>query len=156
MTRIPLASDERDEPRIGPEMRVTLHFSLLLDTGAEVDSTRRGRPATFVVGDGNLPAGFERSLTGLKRGDDVVIEITPADGFGERKASNVRRLPRSRFAPDLALEPGLVVSFAAPDGELPGVVIATEGDDVVVDFNHPLAGRHLKFDVSVLDVRRVV
>ena len=147
-----LASDAPH--RIGPGTAVTLHFSLLLDSGEEVDTTRRGHPATFVFGDGTLPSGFERALTGLQAGDDVVLEIAPEDGFGNRVAANVRTLSRSRFAADIALEAGLVVSFAAPDGELPGVVTAVKGDAVVVDFNHPLAGRRLRFDVSVLSVRR--
>jgi FKBP-type peptidyl-prolyl cis-trans isomerase SlpA len=143
----------RERPRIGPEMRVTLHFSLLLESGEEVDTTRRGRPATFVVGDGSLPPGFERALAGLAKGDDATLDIAPADGFGERTDANVRRLARNRFSGDISLEKGLVVSFAAADGELPGVIVDLDGDDVVVDFNHPLAGRRLKFDVSVLDVR---
>ena len=143
-----------DSPlRIGPGTIVTLHFSLLLESGEELDTTRRGHPATFAFGDGKLPSGFERALTGLRAGDDVVLDIAPEDGFGNRVAANVRTLSRSRFAPDIGLEEGLVVSFAAPEGELPGVVTTVKEDTVVVDFNHPLAGRRLRFDVSVLNVR---
>lgn len=138
--------------RVGPNTRVTLHFALLLETGEEIDTTRRGAPATFAVGDGSLPAGFERALLGLVPGDDAQLKIPPADAFGERLSANVRRVARSRFTPEMRLEPGLVVSFAAQNGELPGVVVAAEGDVVVVDFNHPLAGRELVFDVSVIHV----
>lgn len=143
--------------RIGPNTRVTLHFALLLDTGEEVDSTRRGAPATFVMGDGSLPDGFERVLIGLAAGDDARLAIPSVDAFGERSSANLRRLRRAKFGPDLALEPGLVVSFAAEGGELPGVVVGVEGDSVdggivVIDFNHPLAGRALVFDVSVIRV----
>jgi FKBP-type peptidyl-prolyl cis-trans isomerase SlpA len=137
---------------IGPGARVTLHFSLLLASGEEIDGTRRGRPASFEVGDGRLPPGIERRLFGLAPGADERIAIEPADGFGEARAENVRFLPRAQFGDGIALEPGLVVSFAAPDGELPGVVRAIEGDLVVVDFNHPLAGRRLLLDVSILAV----
>jgi len=137
---------------IVPGARVTLHFSLSLEGGAEIDSTRPRAPATFVVGDGTLPPGVERKLLGLTAGTEARLEIEPSDAFGEPSAENVRFMPRAQFAPSMALEPGLVVSFRAPDGELPGVVRALEGDLVVVDFNHPLAGRSLLFEVSILDV----
>ena len=137
---------------IGPGARVTLHFSLLLADGREIDSTRRGRPATFVVGDGRLPAGIERALYGLQVGADEQIAIAPHQAFGDAREENVRMIPRAQFASSITLEPGVVVSFAGPGGELPGIVKALEGDLVVVDFNHPLAGRDLIFDVSILAV----
>jgi len=137
---------------IAPGSRVTLHFSLLLASGAEIDSTRRGRPATFVIGDGSIPSGVERALLGLAAGADEQIAIGPDDAFGELREENVRFMPRTQFEPGMELEPGLVVSFRAPDGELPGVIRSIEGDLVVVDFNHPLAGRDLVFDVSILKV----
>lgn len=146
------ARSPRERVPIRHGSRVTLHFTLLLADGREVDSTRRGRPATFVVGDGRLPPGIERALIGLEAGADEQIPIAPADAFGEAREENVRMIPRAQFASSIGLEAGLVVSFAGPGGELPGVVKALEGDLVVVDFNHPLAGRALIFDVSILGV----
>lgn len=139
--------------RIAAGTEVRLHFAILLPEGDEVDSTRRGQPATFVVGDGNLLPGFEQALFGLRAGDDEQLQIAAADAFGERVEANVQRLPRARFPDAQALEEGLIVSFAAPDGELPGVVTKLWEETVEVDFNHPLAGRDLVFDVSILDVR---
>lgn len=137
---------------VGPDTRVTLHFSILLETGEEVDSTRRSRPATFTVGDGSLLPGFEQVLFGLSAGADEQIPIAARDGFGEQREENLRFMPIAQFAGDLVPEPGLVVSFAGPGGELPGVVRSVEGELVVVDFNHPLAGKNLIFDVSILKV----
>jgi FKBP-type peptidyl-prolyl cis-trans isomerase SlpA len=137
---------------VGPDTRVTLHFSILLETGEEVDSTRRSRPATFNVGDGSLLPGFERALFGLSAGADEQLHIAAEEGFGEQREENLRFMPLAQFSSDVALEPGLVVSFAGPGGELPGVVRSVEGDLVVVDFNHPLAGKNLIFDVSILKV----
>lgn len=139
--------------RIGEGTEVTLHFSILLPDGDEVDSTRRGKPATFVVGDGNLLPGFEAALFGMTAGDDGQLPIPAAEAFGVRVEGNVQRLPRSRFPEPDSLEEGLIVSFAAPDGELPGVVCRLWDETVEVDFNHPLAGRDLVFDVSILKVR---
>jgi FKBP-type peptidyl-prolyl cis-trans isomerase SlpA len=140
---------------VGPDTRVTLHFSILLESGEEVDSTRRSRPATFTVGDGSLLPGFERALFGLSAGADEQLHIFARDGFGEQREENLRFMPRAQFAADVAPEPGLVVSFAGPGGELPGVVRSIEGDLVVVDFNHPLAGKNLIFDVSILKVEPI-
>jgi FKBP-type peptidyl-prolyl cis-trans isomerase SlpA len=141
---------------IGPGTRVTLHFSVLLPSGEEVDSTWRGKPATFEVGDGNLPAGFEEALFGLAPGETATLEIPPEKAFGQRNPDNVQRLARDCFAPDLELERGLVVSFAdAARTELPGVVTDFDDEEVVVDFNHPLAGKAVRFDVSILRVEPV-
>jgi FKBP-type peptidyl-prolyl cis-trans isomerase SlpA len=137
---------------VGPNTRVTLHFSLLLESGQEIDTTRRARPATFTVGDGSLLPGFEANLFGLTAGADERFHIAAAQAFGELREENVRFMPKSQFSADVVPEPGLVVSFAGPGGELPGVVRAIEGDLVVVDFNHPLAGKALIFDVSILKV----
>ncbi len=136
---------------IDENSRVTLHFALLLPTGEEIDTTRRGRPATFDIGDGNLLPGFEAALFGMRAGDDAQIELPPDQAFGPANPENVRILDRSRFK-DVELEPGVVVSFAAQEGELPGVVKRVFERTVEVDFNHPLAGRTIIFDVSIIRV----
>lgn len=142
---------------IGPGTRVTLHFALIMPSGEEVDSTFSRRPATFDVGDGNLPGGFEEALFGMAPGESASLTIAPEKAFGMPNPDNVQRLPRASFAADLALEPGLVVSFAdAARAEVPGVVLELDDEEVVVDFNHPLAGKTLRFDVSVLRVEPAV
>lgn len=138
--------------RIGPETRVTLHFTLRLAGGDVVDSTVERAPATFLVGDGSLLPAFEQALFGLKAGDRRSVVIDPANGFGDHNPENVREIDRSLFSPGLALERGLMVSFADGKGELPGVVLAVGDDKVTVDFNHPLAGRDLDFDVEIIAV----
>ncbi len=141
------------EMTIEPGRRVTLHFALKLADGAVVDSTFDKAPATFEIGDGNLPGGFEQALYGLQPGQRSTLRILPEQGFGQRNPNNIQKLARSSFAADMALEPGLVVSFADPkQGELPGVVQSFDEDQVVVDFNHPLAGKELLFDVEILSV----
>ena len=139
---------------VGAGTRVTLHFSIHLASGEEVDTTRRGKPAVFVVGDGNLPEGFEKAIHGLRPGDDERILIAPAEGFGLREKANIRTLPRADFRNAADLVRGMIVAFAAAGstGELPGVVTTVSADTVEVDFNHPLAGRDLVFDVTILGV----
>jgi FKBP-type peptidyl-prolyl cis-trans isomerase SlpA len=137
--------------RITENSRVTLHFAVLLESGEEVDTTRRGKPATFEMGDGKLLPGFESALLGMKAGDDAQIELEPEQAFGEHRRQNVQLIDRQRFAGQ-ELEPGLMMAFSAPDGELPGVIRRVFERTVEVDFNHPLAGRRVVFDVSILEV----
>lgn len=140
---------------IGEHSRVTLHFSLKLDDGSEVDSNFDGEPATFIVGDGNLLPGFEQALFGLKAGDEAEIEIPPEGAFGQRNPANIQTVRRDTFSPDMTLEEGLVVSFDNGSGELPGVIREIGEDDVEVDFNHPLAGQTVFFHVKILEVASV-
>ncbi|MCJ8170651.1 FKBP-type peptidyl-prolyl cis-trans isomerase [Atopomonas sediminilitoris] len=139
---------------IGPDSRVTLHFALkFADNGEVVDSTFDKSPATFTVGDGSLLPGFEQALFGSRAGEQKSLAITPEQGFGQPNPQNVQRMPRDNFQ-DMELSEGLLVIFNdAANAELPGVVKALEGDTVVIDFNHPLAGKALTFDVEILEVQ---
>ena len=138
---------------IGPDTKVTLHFSLSLEDGSTVDSNFDSEPASFVVGDGSLLPGFEAVIQGLKPGAEDVFFIHPEQGFGQHNPSNIQQFPRKEFEDDLALEPGLMLSFAdANKAELPGVVTEVDQDEVTIDFNHPLAGHTISFKVSILDV----
>jgi FKBP-type peptidyl-prolyl cis-trans isomerase SlpA len=141
--------------RIGAGKRVTLHFSVLLAEGNVVlDSTReRPEPVSFVVGDGSLIPGFEQAINGLKAGDRRSMIIPASKGFGDWNPENLQTFARNYFDAGMALEPGLVVSFADKSkAELPGVVKEVNNDTVLVDFNHPLAGRELVFEVDIIRV----
>jgi FKBP-type peptidyl-prolyl cis-trans isomerase SlpA len=139
---------------VGPGARVRLRFELRLASGEEVDSTG-GKAAEFVVGDGNLPAAFEHAMFGMRAGDRDVFRIESGHGFGPHNADNVQRVPRSRFA-DMELQEGLIVSFAdKQQAELPGVIAEIGEDLVEVDFNHPLAGKDLDFEVEIFAVEQV-
>ena len=138
---------------ISPGSRVTLHFTLALENGREVDSSRDGEAMVFTVGDGTLVAGLETFLLGLGSGEGQSFRIAPEQGFGYPDPANVHDLPRDDFPLEIPLEPGLVLSFAAPSGEeIPGTVLALDEARVQVDFNHPLAGHTLQFDVEVIAV----
>lgn len=141
------------EQRIGPDKEVTLHFALKLDNGDVVDSTFDKKPATFKVGDGNLLPGFEQAIYGLKAGDKRSLSISPEQGFGQGNPQNVQVMPRSQFQ-DMELSEGLLVIFNdAANAELPGVVKAFDDSQVTIDFNHPLAGKALSFDVEIIEVK---
>jgi len=144
------------ELAIGPGTKITLHFALQLDNGDMVDTNFERDPATFTVGDGNLLPGFEKALFGMLEGEHKTVVIKPEDGFGQRNPNNIQEIARSQFSPDLELSEGLMLSFAdAQKTELPGVVQSYDDDVVVVDFNHPLAGRDILFEVAILKIEPV-
>jgi len=141
------------EQRIGPGKRVTLHFSVLLMDGSVVDTTKQRAPATFSVGDGNLLPGFEQSVFGLNAGDKRSIVLEAENAFGPHNPDNIQTMRRGAFSRDMALEPGLIVSFADKSkAELPGLIQSVTEDQVIVDFNHPLAGKDLTFQVEIINV----
>ncbi|EAR07714.1 FKBP-type peptidyl-prolyl cis-trans isomerase [Reinekea blandensis] len=133
--------------------RVTLHFSLKLESGDIVDSTFGKAPAEMTMGDGNLPEGFEKHLLGMSAGDRRTVRVPPEDAFGQANPGNVQSFSRAQFAQAGDIEPGMVMSFEDASGsELPGVVSEISDDRVTVDFNHPLAGKALDFEVEILSV----
>lgn len=139
--------------KIAPGTEITLHFALSIVGGDDVDSTFGAKPATFNYGDGSLLPGVEAKLLGLCAGASETFTLAPEDAFGQRNPANIQRFPRSQFAADMALEKGLVISFAdAARAELPGVVSEVSDESVMVDFNHPLAGLNLTFRVEILKV----
>ena len=133
---------------------VILHFDLKLEDGSAADSTRvNNKPAKLQMGDGSLTANFEACLLGLKKGDKQSFTLAADDAFGKPNPDNIHHMDRSRFAAGTPVEPGTIIAFSQPDGsEIPGIVRESAGDSVTIDFNHPLAGQTVIFDVEILDV----
>ncbi len=140
---------------IGPGSEVLMHFSIKLEDGTVADTSREeGEPLRFTMGDGSLIEGLELVLYGLKAGDTQTLRIGPADAFGFRDPDNVHQISRADFPSDIELEEGLIIAFATPSGEeVPGAVLEVGDDSVTVDFNHPLAGHEVEFDVEILEVK---
>lgn len=142
---------------INQRSRVTLHFSLKLVTGELVDSNFDTQPASFTMGDGNLLAGFEQVLLGMTAGQQSSTLIPAEQAFGQAQADNIQQFRRHEIEAtvadtDVSLEPGLMLSFAdAANGELVGVVDKIAAETVEVNFNHPLAGKDIIFEVQVIE-----
>lgn len=147
-----------DKAVIAQGSRVTLHFSLALEDDAVIDSNFDKSPATFVVGDGSLLPGFENALLNLTPGEKISVLLPAQQSFGVSNPDNVQVLPRRKFAGLLAnstdpVVEGTVLSFTDTGGfEIPGVVKSIDGDTLVVDFNHPLAGREIRFTAEIFSV----
>lgn len=133
---------------------VSIHYTLKNDAGEVLDSSDGQEPLDYLHGSGNIVPGLEQSLLGREVGAKFSVEISPALGFGERDPKGVQQVPRTAFPPDADLEVGQRFTANGPDGEAMVLwVTEIEGDEITVDFNHPLAGETLHFDVHVTAIR---
>ncbi len=140
---------------------VNYHLTSKIDNEAEelVEQTSKEQPFVFLYGAGGLIPDFEKNLSGKKVGDTFDFRVAAADGYGLHNAEYVAELPKSAFLVDGKFDEERVkVGEEIPmlDGEgnqLYGFVTEIDGDIVVMDFNHPLAGHDLHFVGEVLDVR---
>lgn len=145
---------ELEQITIGPGCAVTMHFSLRFRDGFVADASEPGKAMTFVMGDGSMVQGLELALYGLKAGDKQTVELDPLHAFGYSDPESVHTLPRAEFAPELPLEIGTILAFSTPSGEeIPGMIKEVKDDEVVVDFNHPLAGHDVIFEVEIVDIQ---
>lgn len=130
---------------------LSLHYTLRFEDGTVFDASEEHEPLRFRLGDGTLHPALERCLAGLATGAHETFHITPEQGFGPYDPEMVQALDRSQFDEETMLEPGAMIAFETPTGDvLPGRIMSVETQHVLVDFNHPLAGRDFVFEVRVL------
>ncbi|WP_135230222.1 FKBP-type peptidyl-prolyl cis-trans isomerase [Deinococcus fonticola] len=117
-----------------------------------IDQSEPGEPLVYLHGHSNIIPGLEKALEGKTTGDTMQVTVTPEEGYGMRDVDAVEELSREDFDDDI--EVGSTYYAQAEDGSvIPFTVIGVNGDSVKVDFNPPLAGETLHFDVTVLGVR---
>ncbi|NHZ69925.1 MAG: peptidylprolyl isomerase [Thermotogales bacterium] len=139
--------------QIGMGSGVTMHFALRLADGMPVESSFDDQPVNFVLGDGTLDRGLELALLGLVADARQTLTLMPGQAFGMRDEAALQWMQKAQFPEDMPLEKGQIVGFAGEDGEeVVGAIIDIEGERVKVDFNHPLAGREIEFEVHILAV----
>ena len=132
---------------------VNLAFTLTVD-GEIVDQADAKDPFFFLQGYDNVIPGLEAQLEGLKTGDSKSFVVQPQDGYGEVDPDGILHMPRTEFPDDIPLEPGLELEMRSEDDEIMYATIVSTTDSMVkLDFNHPLAGKELHFEVTVLDIR---
>lgn len=140
--------------QIAADSSVLFHFAIKLEDGSVADSTAlHGKPARLRMGDGSLTMSFEQCLLGLKQGEAKSFTLAPEQAFGLSNPDNIYHLDRAKFGADMDPKVGTIMVFDQPNGgELPGIIRAVEGMSVTVDFNHPLAGHTVTFEVEILGV----
>ena len=137
---------------------VSMQYRLHFGDGQVVDQSEPGDPLVYMHGESQIVPGLEQALEGLEKGASKQVTVAPADGYGELDLQAVQRVPISAFPEGFQPQEGQELVAQGPDGQpLPFVVKGVEkslqGDIVVVDFNHPLAGKTLHFEVSIEEVR---
>ena len=144
--------------QVQPGSFLTLHYRLCGPDGADLVNTFNDKPATLSLGTGELAPAMEARLIGLTEGARESFELAAGEAFGERNPSMLQRVKRSLLDelgdPDETYSVGDVVQFPTPDGQAAyaGVVREVIGDVLVFDFNHPLAGRPVTFEVQLIGV----
>jgi len=132
---------------------VCLQYTLSLANGTRIDSSSESGTWTYVHGHTRMPSGLVNGVEGLKEGDHVSLALAPEDAFGHVDPDAFQQLPRARF-PNSALYIGYSSEVAGPDGSIIAFRIhVIEDDTVTIDLNHPLAGEHVVFDVTVVHVQ---
>jgi len=141
-----------EEIRIGAGAKVDLHFSVAIESGVEIDNTRgRDEPVSLTIGDGNLLPGFEQALFGLRAGDRRTVSLPPEDAFGPWNPENVQRFDTVKFEQTPIV--GHMIEFEdKAKTNLFGVVKSVNEDITEIDFNHPLAGKNITFEVEIFKV----
>ncbi len=155
-----MTPQKNNVPIVGPDSHLTLHYRVCLPaTDTEVISTFGARPATLQLGLGQLAEPLEALLVGLPESTEQIFELGPGQAYGERHPDMVQTFSREVFdanvgsGADGQFEPGDPVDFNGPNGErVAGVLKSLSGESVVVDFNHPLAGQAVVFEVQILGV----
>lgn len=133
----------------------TVKFEYTLKVEGQVIDTSVGKePLEYVHGEGRIISGLEKQMEGLKVGDERTIAVPAQEAYGLQDPQAIQEVQRSMFPADADIRTGMMISLQAQDGrQLPAVIQEVKDDKVVLDFNHPLAGKDLVFDVKIIDIQ---
>lgn len=140
--------------KVGKGSVVSVDYELHLGDGKVVDASEPGEPMAYIHGEGQIVPGLEQALEGLSVGDAKQVVVSPEDGYGDHDARGVQEVPKSAFPADMQPAIGMELLAQGPDGEaVPFVIREVKPESIVIDLNHPLAGKTLHFAVTVREVR---
>ena len=132
---------------------VSMDYKLTVD-GEVLDSSDDAGPLQFLAGYDNIVPGLEREMMGMKIGDSKDVVVTPEDGYGEFDEEGFMDVPRSEFPNDMEIEEGVELNVTDEEGQNQYARVESVADETVrLDFNHPLAGAELHFNVKVVALR---
>lgn len=124
------------------------------DDGSVFDaSEKHGEPLEFTAGAGQVIPGFDSALMGMEVGQKKSVVISPSDGYGETKEELIKHIPKDRIPSDHEPQKGMMMVVSTPDGgQFPAKIIDVTENDIVIDLNHPLAGKTLHFELTVVGI----
>ena len=133
---------------------VRVHYTGKLVDGQVFDSSREREPIEFTMGQGQLIPGFEKGLLDMKVNEQKTINIPAEEAYGSPRPELVQEVDKSQLPEEIKPEPGMGLVSKSPDGrEMNLVVTEVKEDSIVVDGNHPLAGKDLIFDLEVVEIK---
>lgn len=132
---------------------VSIDYTLTEVGGEVLDTSKAREPLSYLHGNGNIIPGLESSLEGKSAGEHLNVTIPPADAYGELDAEKMMEIPREQFAGIPEIQVGMQFSARNDHGEQIVTVTNVQNDVITVDGNHPLAGKTLNFDVTIVKVR---
>lgn len=132
---------------------VQIHYEGSLDDGTVFDSSEGREPLEFIFGVGMLIPGLESEMEGLAVGDRKTVRVEAEDAYGPYMEEALQEIPRNQIPPDLQLVEGMQLAAQTPQGPIPVTVHEIREDTVVMDFNHPLAGEALTFEIEIMTIR---
>lgn len=133
---------------------VTFNYTLKDDKGEVLDSTLKDGPFSFITGSNQILPGLEDALSGMIIGSKKNVKLSAANAYGEYDENAIQKVKRELFPEEAELEIGMTYYAHSPEGKhLQFIITEIENDNITVNFNHPLAGKDLEFDVELLDVR---
>jgi FKBP-type peptidyl-prolyl cis-trans isomerase SlyD len=140
--------------KVGKDRAVAIDYTIRLVDGEVIETSTDAAPLWYLHGRAQIIPGIERALDGREIGTEVEVEVAPAEAYGDHDPEGVFLVPRASFPTDEAVAPGMSFSAVHPDGE-PVVFRVLQADEelVLVDTNHPLAGKTLRIWVAIRSVR---
>lgn len=134
--------------------KVKVEYTGSFDDGTVFDSTEKhGQLLEFEVGAGQVIKGFDNAVEGMEKGQEKKIRIEPKDAYGDRNPAMIKRIPREKFPKEKEPQKGMMLALVAPDGmQIPVMVEEVTDKEVVIDINHPLAGKKLNFKIKLSEV----
>jgi FKBP-type peptidyl-prolyl cis-trans isomerase 2 len=132
---------------------VQMNYKGTLADGTVFGQSEPGKPLEFMVGAGRMIPTLEAGIRGLKVGGKKKIEIKAADAYGDYDKNAIQEIPRGQFPAGVELAAGQYYRVQSPQGPLTVSIIAVKAATVTVDFNHPLAGKDLSFDIEIVRIR---
>jgi FKBP-type peptidyl-prolyl cis-trans isomerase SlyD len=139
--------------KIGPEKEVTLAYKLFVE-GTLLETADEKNPFTYVHGQKQIVPGLEKGLAGLQVGDQKTIRVLPKEAYGLVDPKALQEIEKENLPPDVSKEKGTLVEARNPEGMTMLVkIVEVKEKTVVIDFNHPLAGKELEFQIEVLGIK---
>lgn len=138
---------------VGPNCVVSIYYTLTNDQGEVMDQSPEGQPLSYLHGTSGIIPGLEKELTGKVAGDAFEVTINPEEAYGPHRQEMVQEIPRGSFPPDIEIQPGMQFNAQTPNGPVTVMVTAVQEETVIVDGNHPLAGKTLHFEGKIDTVR---